>query len=76
MNVLDPGHLYELDELDDPANHHVLRYLRSALIELEMRAHRERGDAETVHRVYQLIEPELQPACPRCGHVFCKEGHA
>lgn len=67
---------YVNGQRDDPANYHVLRDLRSALVELEIRAHRERGDQATGTRIAALCEPEMEPTCQTCGHVFCQEKHA
>ena len=67
---------YVNGQKEDPANYHVIRDLRSALVELEMRAHRERGDGGTAARVAALDQPETIETCHRCGHVFCQEGHS
>lgn len=62
---------YVNGQREHPTNYRVIAHLRSALVELEIRAHRERGDITTALRVAELTEPELVPTCQRCGHLFC-----
>lgn len=128
MKVLDPGHLYELANLDtddpgnrvervrfvkrigekfpgnkapgyagtttqeviralidrtkyvdaqrpDLANSRALHELRSALVEFEMRAAKERGDVAAAYRIAAMDEPELAPVCHGCGHILCERKH-
>lgn len=127
MRVVDPGHVYDLENLDDDgpptvtrlrfvkrigdkfpgnaapghpgtitqevlraliertkyvngqrehvANFRVLRDLRSALVELELRAAEERGDVAAKHRILGLPEPELAWTCSGCGHILCRRDH-
>lgn len=57
-----------------PHNGAVLRHLRSALVELEMRAAYERGD-EIAYADLIATPPghpiEDDVACRKCGHVLC-----
>lgn len=59
----------------DPANWRAIRDLRSALVEFEMRAARERDDVAAVYRIAAMDEPELAPTCSGCGHVLCERKH-
>lgn len=56
----------------DLANLRVIRDLRSALMELEMRAARERGDSLVVGLIAAMDESETAPTCPGCGHLLCE----
>lgn len=62
---------YVNGQREHPANYHVLRDLRSALAELEMRAADERGDTAAKYQIAAMAEPELAATCAGCGHVLC-----
>lgn len=51
----------------------VIRSLRQALRELEMRAAEERGEGDAVPTIFKLKAPELAPTCDTCGHVCCSK---
>lgn len=59
----------------DPVNYQVIKSLRLALVGLEMRAARERGDHDSTISIVLMIEPENEPTCPGCGHLLCKKVH-
>lgn len=56
---------------DSPANLTVIRHLRDALVELEMRAADERGDKAARFAIAAMHAPELEPTCVGCGHLLC-----
>lgn len=59
----------------DQANCQAIRDLRSALVEFEMRAARERGDTAAAARIAVMDEPEIAPTCTGCGHIECRRDH-
>lgn len=72
----------QIDQMDYPgsAAHHghnevVLKSLRLALMELELRAARRRGHSLT-WAPDSIDAPELVPTCDQCGHVCCMEDHS
>lgn len=55
----------------DPTNYRVIKSLRSALVDLEIRAARERGDSDSVESIMLMTHPETWPTCAGCGHLCC-----
>lgn len=63
---------YVNGQRENHVNLKVIRDLRSALVELEMRAARERNDALSAWLIAAMDEPETEPTCRGCGHLICK----
>lgn len=59
----------------DCTNWQAIRDLRSALVEFEMRAARERDDVVSAYLIAAMDEPETAPTCSGCGHILCKRKH-
>lgn len=61
--------IYVDNQIPDPANAIVLRCLREALWELELRAAKRHGRSFT-H--YPVLKIETFPTCEKCNHIGCK----
>lgn len=57
------------NQIHDIRNDQVLHYLRSSILQLEMRAAERHGRKLPI---FDMDEIELQPVCGGCGHIGCK----
>lgn len=66
---------YVDQQIPDPANDRVLKHLRDAIWELEVRAAKRRGTTLPKGLRGGDTDVEDLDVCPACGHIACREDH-